>query len=211
MLLAGDRTNSGQDSAGQALKRNSSGKAFFPCRELGLAFAAPNTGERGTHPFSCLGLSRALRVREGGRSPTAGTDQIPWTISRSQASVEPSELARGGGRPVTPGPVGGPRRQPRGRGPAGSADLTGWGWGPKPQVPQLPSHGPPSGPRTHWREPAGSTWRRRSAGWSRRRVLTAGREAHLGDQRPCLLATFGRGSHRGTLPERGLGSLLLGL
>lgn len=43
------------------------------------------------------------------------------------------------------------------------------------------------------------------------RVLTTGSKAHLRDQWPCLLATFGRRSSRGTLPEGGLGSLLLGL
>ena len=42
-------------------------------------------------------------------------------------------------------------------------------------------------------------------------VLPAGRETHLGDQRPRLLATSGRWDGRGALPKGGLGSLLLSL
>lgn len=47
-------------------------------------------------------------------------------------------------------------------------------------------------------------------GGQRLRVLGAGGEAHLGDQRPRLLAAFGR-RRGGALPERGRGSLLLRL
>lgn len=48
-------------------------------------------------------------------------------------------------------------------------------------------------------------------GGERLRVLPAGRETHLRDQRPRLLATSGRWDGRGALPEGSLGSLLLSL
>ena len=48
-------------------------------------------------------------------------------------------------------------------------------------------------------------------GGERLRVLPAGRETHLGDQRPRLLAASGRWDGRRALPEGSLGSLLLSL
>lgn len=133
---------------------------------------------------------------------------------------------------MTPGPAMGPKEQPwkvaslPGRregsclgGQSGAACGRPHG--------SCPAHSPPSGAARHQGpaltgvdlqaalgtgdQQAGSVVTDVRVGGEWLCVFAAGDEAHLGDQRPCLLATFGRRCGRRALPEGGLGSLLLGL